>query len=262
MSQHISGLASWVPKNSLAFSPSRLFSLLLTRQSWDAIYSADLDHHNTNREHTGTTWFSGSRAEEKITKFLETEALFLGIDCVSTTFLDLGTGNGTLLFALRKSGWRGPMVGVDYSPEAIELAGRLEMARRSDQGGDNEWQKVEFEIWDIMKDPVPQSGKEWVPMDGFDVVLDKGTFDAISLCDEVDEQQKRMCEGYATRVEKMVKVGGIFLITSCNWTEEELRRWFRNAESLKACGRIKYPTFRFGGKTGQSISSVCFRKVR
>ena len=111
---------------------------------------------------------------------------------------------------------------------------------------------MEFKQWDIMGE------EKW--MEGeFDLVLDKGTFDAVSLSGEVDGEGRKICEGYRARVEVLMKPGGRFLVTSCNWTEEELRSWFEGEELVYA-GRIAYPKFSFGGKTGQSISSVCFRR--
>ena len=62
----------------------------------------------------------------------------------------------------------------------------------------------------------------------------------------------------------------MFVVTSCNWTEEELRGWFEGlgTRDIGDTGEwefvfetaIRYRSFRFGGREGQSISSVCFRK--
>lgn len=113
---------------------------------------------------------------------------------------------------------------------------------------------MEFKHWDIM------GGDEW--MEGqFDVVLDKGTFDAVSLSDKMDGHGRRVCEGYREKVEGLVKNGGLLLVTSCNWTEQELREWFEGGE-LNFMDRIEYPTFRFGGSAGQSVSSVCFQRIK
>ena len=109
---------------------------------------------------------------------------------------------------------------------------------------------------------------------GWDVVLDKGTFDAVSLSDERDGTGRRICEGYRSRVLRLLRPGGIFLLTSCNWTEAELRGWFEGAEEpstaafggggggarFEQAGRIEYPSFSFGGAKGQTISTVCFVK--
>jgi len=100
--------------------------------------------------------------------------------------------------------------------------------------------------------------------DGWDVVLDKGTFDAISLSEERDGQGRRVCEGYKERVVPLIRKGGYLVITSCNWTTEELRGWFQDREELESglafVSEIEYKRFAFGGVVGQSVSSVCFRK--
>jgi len=165
-----------------------------------------------------------------------------------------------MLFLLREeAGFRGRMVGVDYSARSVQLARGI--AGRKELG-----ERIVFERWDVMKEdpaewvrPGKEEEEEGRGEGGFEVVLDKGTFDAISLNEEVDGHGRRMCESYRGRVEGLVKGGGYLLVTSCNWTEGELRRWFEGGE-LEFYGRIKYPSFAFGGKTGQSISSVCFRR--
>lgn len=160
----------------------------------------------------------------------------LSLSRTKTSFLDLGTGNGELLFRLRdEADFHGPMFGVDYSPQSIDLC----KGKPSD---------VEFRVWDIM-------GDQALGIQA-DVVLDKGTFDAISLCNKVDAAGRRICEGYRERVQRLVKPGGIFLIASCNWTEPELEQWF---SGLSKVGRIEFPVFKFGGQIGQSVCSVMFR---
>lgn len=225
--------------------------------SWDKTYTDDLSTHAQNPQHIGTTWFSDTLASSKTLTYL----LSLPLSQTTTTFLDLGTGNGEMLFLLREEGgFRGRMLGVDYSAASVELANKIAAVRKGLGAGAGATapKEVEFRVWDILKgggglEDLKQSG-------GFDVVLDKGTFDAVSLSDEVDERGRRLCEGYRERVEGLVKGnGGRLLVTSCNWTEEELRNWFEEGE-LVFEGRIEYPRFSFGGQTGQSVSSVCFRR--
>ena len=159
-----------------------------------------------------------------------------------------------MLFLLREEGsFRGYMLGVDYSQQSVDLCRKWVGNKGLGAGGQR--RGLEFEVWDIM------SGEALIRMsEGFDVVLDKGTFDAISLSDETDARGRRLCEGYRERVEGLVREGGILLITSCNWTEEELKGWFESEQNLETVGRIDYPVFRFGGQIGQSICSVCFRR--
>lgn len=148
------------------------------------------------------------------------------------------------------------MLGVDYSQKSIEFAKRI--AKDKGFGTSDERKEVEFEWWNIMNQS-PEPILSTPSTQGWDVVLDKGTFDAISLSEETDSQGRRICEGYKERVVPLIREGGILLITSCNWTEEELNAWFVGGE-LERVKSIEYKSFSFGGKKGQTISSVCFRR--
>lgn len=173
-----------------------------------------------------------------------------------------------MLFLLREEGgFEGRMVGVDYSAGGVELCRRLAgvkgvgLVSDGREGGQGEG-NVEFTEWDILNSAPHPS---WTHP-GFDVVLDKGTFDAVSLSDEVDARGRRVCEGYRDKVERLLKRGGVVVVTSCNWTEEELVGWFEGGGDgdgeggLEMCGRVEYPVFRFGGRQGQSVQSVVFRR--
>lgn len=178
----------------------------------------------------------------------------------TTSFLDLGCGNGSILFALRADDWAGPLAGVDYSARSISLARQIASSRAPLSSN-----PIAFSEWDLIHGPSTPS----LPLSSparWDVVLDKGTFDAISLSDATDAAGRRICESYKERVLPLLADGGLFLITSCNWTEEELRGWFVGGEKVdgavfEEAGRVKYRTFSFGGVKGQTISTLCFRKV-
>jgi hypothetical protein len=149
------------------------------------------------------------------------------------------------------------MLGVDYSEKSVEFARRI--ADDKGFGTGSGAAEVEFRWWDIMlQDPIGvvlegQNEKGW------DVVLDKGTFDAISLSEEKDQSGRRICESYKERAVPLIRDGGILLVTSCNWTDDELRAWFEGGE-LEYVDTIKYKSFSFGGKKGQTISSICLRR--
>ena len=49
-----------------------------------------------------------------------------------------------------------------------------------------------------------------------------------------------------------------FFITSCNWTEEELKTFFRTHFSVKTV--LPTPKFQFGGVTGSTVTSVIFSR--
>lgn len=188
----------------------------------------------------------------------------VALDRQSTSFLDLGCGNGSLLFALREEGWRGRCLGVDYSGESVALARQI--AGSGAVAGDEE---VEFAEWDVLRGDYgavlgPRAQRQ---EQGWDVVHDKGTFDAVSLSDEADARGRRVSEGYKARVIRLVRPGGLFLVTSCNWTEAELEGWFGEGSadvegggSFVRVGRVEYPSFSFGGVKGQTISTLCFQR--
>ena len=204
------------------------------------------------------------------------------LDKAATSLLDLGCGNGSLLFALRDEAWTGRALGVDYSPQSIALARQVAASKLDDDAAAAA--AVEFREWDIIGGPmdvVLEHGDDKASQRrrAWDVVLDKGTFDAISLSDELDAHGRRLCEGYRERVLALVRPGGLFLVTSCNWTEEELTSWFVRGESqrpaavaaatttgaedggFEVAGRVQYRTFSFGGAKGQTISTMCFKKI-
>ncbi|KAF2020397.1 S-adenosyl-L-methionine-dependent methyltransferase [Aaosphaeria arxii CBS 175.79] len=235
-------------------------SELGTKSYWDAAYTTERANFSSNADDQGTIWFSDAGAEERMLQFLEdlSDEGVLDKSSGGTRFLDLGTGNGHLLFALREEEWEGEMVGVDYSKESVRLAGEIRDSKDGDDDVEGEYKDIGFYEWDILsQEPGTWLGDEG----GFDVVLDKGTFDAICLSQETDGSGRRICEGYSERVEGLVKKGGRFLITSCNWTKEELLGWFEGeGSSFVFEDSVKYPSFTFGGKTGSSVVTLCFKR--
>ena len=219
-----------------------LISLLTKFHSWDSTYTEELGNLEADPNDSGTVWFSDALAEEKIVKFLRSRIVTQD----HPSILDLGTGNGEMLFALLDEGFHGKMMGVDYSAPSVELARRVAAERGWDQN-------VTFKVWDVLtgrgEDEIEEDIGQW------NVVLDKGTFDAVSLSGIPNIEVQ-----YVQRVKRLVSQEGLFLVTSCNWTEAELTKWFLDNGALKHCGRIGYPTFKFGGATGQTISTVCFLK--
>ncbi|KAH8665002.1 S-adenosyl-L-methionine-dependent methyltransferase [Tricladium varicosporioides] len=247
-------------------------SPLGTKEYWDSLYETEISNHAADTSDVGTIWFNDSQAEDKALSFLETHIVvekILGdkITKENASFLDLGTGNGHFLVRLRGWGdedeedegaWIGRMLGVDYSEKSVEFARRIAEEKLVAQEISPSKREIEFIHWDIMSQ-TPSSILTGAQSSGWDVVLDKGTFDAISLSEETDSNGRRICEGYKEKVVPLIREGGILLVTSCNWTAEELRAWFEGGE-LKYVNCIGYRTFSFGGKKGQTISSVCFRK--
>ncbi|KAF3176891.1 hypothetical protein TWF225_008546 [Orbilia oligospora] len=232
-------------------------SALGTKAHWDSLYALELTNHSSNPSDIGTVWFSDSDCESRIYQYLTSDDLSLSS---TTTFLDVGTGNGHLLFSLLEDGdFEGDgMVGVDYSEGSVELAKNIAEQTPNAEG-------VKFFQLDIIKSSTELDffGSRIAEEGGFDVILDKGTFDAISLSDEMldDGSGRRIYEVYPEKVAKWLKPeGGIMLITSCNWTEDELVKKMTTSNSgLEKMGRVKYPEFTFGGKKGSTVCTVAFR---
>ncbi|OAF58054.1 hypothetical protein VC83_05426 [Pseudogymnoascus destructans] len=170
-------------------------SELGTKEYWDALYTRESTNHAADPTDEGTIWFDDSSAEDKLVTLLRSSSL-TGFDPATASFLDLGTGNGHLLFRLRDEGVRGEdsdeeeeegegegeggklfkgrIMGTDYSATSISFARAVAAERGLVDSA------VEFVEWDILASPSDAvlSGPN---ADGWDVVLDKGTFDAVSL---------------------------------------------------------------------------------
>jgi hypothetical protein len=88
------------------------------------------------------------------------------------------------------------------------------------------------------------------------VCVDKGTFDAISLSmDKVNEKKDK----YRQSIISLLKDDGLFMIVSCNWTETELIDFFSEVR-LVPMDTIPAPLIKFGGVTGQTTSTVIFKR--
>jgi len=189
--------------------------------------------------------------------------------------LEVGSGNGTLLLGLLDAEYPPErLCGIDYSAGSVQLARSVSAAR----GGDN----ISFHLCDFLKDDPPklpsmlqEANTDW------DLIMDKGTFDAIGLM-EKDSNGMTPTDGYPPKIGRLLKLGGYFLITctppnvcffdshltilhlqyeACNFTEEELKAKFANPQTgLMYHSRIQHATYTFGGKSGTICSSVAFRK--
>eukprot|EP00079_Xenopus_tropicalis_P037721 XP_017951492.1 PREDICTED: protein-lysine N-methyltransferase METTL10 isoform X2 [Xenopus tropicalis] len=97
--------------------------------------------------------------------------------------------------------------------------------------------------------------EDFHPSQQFDVCLDKGTFDAVSL-DPTGATEKR--EQYVRSLCQALKAQGLFIITSCNWTKEELLSQF--GEEFEFKDELPTPTFSFGGKAGHSVTALVLQR--
>merc|ERR1711939_375630 len=212
-------------------------SKLGTLTHWDEQYERELANFREHSDDEGEIWFGEDTEADMV------EWLVENVD-QSSSVLDLGTGNGSLLFAAREAGMTGPMLGIDYSAQATALAKGIAAKRdKSD---------IEFETVDFLSEDLPAWHHD---LPAFDVILDKGTLDAILLATK-DSEVGPLHVRYPHRMARMLRSGGTFLITSCNLTRQELLDLFKDLELVD---EIKRPSFQFGGSVGQTITTLAFR---
>jgi EEF1A lysine methyltransferase 2 len=152
------------------------------------------------------------------------------------------------------------LTGIDYSAASIELARGVERARKlhgppSDSDSDSEDQEsvahtadntsVDWRVADLLRQDF--MSETW------DLVMDKGTYDALALSDESVEEAggRKPSAVYPEKVAKLVTNEGYFLITcklgrcldvemgwdclsclrpACNFTEAEIMTRFGRPE--------------------------------
>ncbi|RLP63219.1 hypothetical protein L150_01936 [Candida albicans Ca529L] len=234
-------------------------SKLGSKEYWNNFYKKEQDNFNENEEDTGECWFDDSDAESKMIQFiidkLNEEEFPEQISSQSVVrFLDLGTGNGHLLFQLSEDineEYEGDKTfeytGIDYSPDSVKFASGVAKRKYSEL-------KVNFEQVDLLQESCSFLQNK------FDILLDKGTLDAIALNQEslADFNGKIGMDVYASQVEKMMVQGSILLITSCNFTKDELIKIITKDTNLEVWDEINYPSFQFGGVKGSTVVSIAF----
>ncbi|XP_046749357.1 EEF1A lysine methyltransferase 2 [Diprion similis] len=210
-------------------------SELGTQDYWDKTYSLEINNFKHHGD-VGEVWF-GEDSALRIVRWLSSKPELVAS---GDRIIDLGCGNGMMLVELHDEGFIN-LTGVDYSQNAIDLASQV----LRDKGLSH----ITLQTFDILENDVASLGSS------FRVAHDKGTYDAVSL-NPNNPKEKR--EKYIKNVKEMLEPQGILIITSCNWTEDELVNHFKTYFEL--LHSIPTPSFRFAGQTGNLISSLVFTK--
>lgn len=209
-------------------------SELGTKDYWEKAYEREIKNYK-NHGDVGEIWFDEDSQLRVINWIMKQDDIPDGVRVI-----DLGCGNGMLLVELAREGYTS-LLGVDYSPKAVELAENIAKDQELD---------IAYKVADLMN---VESCKE---LGVYGIVHDKGTYDAISLCPENPKEKREL---YIESVRNMMDESSLFIITSCNWTEEELITSFEG-KFIKKC-TIPTPSFKFGGKVGSVVTSVVFKKT-
>ncbi|CAJ0931356.1 unnamed protein product [Ranitomeya imitator] len=210
------------------FSPSALG----TKEHWDAVYRRELKTFQDFGDE-GEIWF-GEGSMTRVVRWMTSQNV-----PPTTSIVDIGTGNGMLLVELAKSGYSN-LTGIDYCSDAIELARNI-----CEKEGLSH--SINLQVADFLD--------SFSPPEQYDIGLDKGTFDAVSLDPSVSEVKRRQ---YIQSLCRTLKPNGRFIITSCNWTKDELLQQFGN--EFEVTDELPTPTFSFGGHSGHSVTALVFRR--
>ncbi|XP_063611517.1 EEF1A lysine methyltransferase 2-like isoform X1 [Penaeus indicus] len=213
-----------------------LSSKLGTKEHWESAYELELSNFTSHGD-IGDIWFGEDSMQRVVDWIQESDDVK-----ENSSILDIGCGNGAFLLCLASEGFDN-LFGIDYCGTAIKLAEAIAKSKKVD---------IKYETVDLLA----EHKKSELTGRKYDVTHDKGTYDTISLSPE-DAETKR--QQYIKEVYKLTKDQGLFIITSCNWTEEELISHVSDYFSVDEV--IPTPTFSFGGKVGSVVTSIVFKKV-
>uniref|UniRef100_UPI00398EF49D EEF1A lysine methyltransferase 2 isoform X2 n=1 Tax=Pristiophorus japonicus TaxID=55135 RepID=UPI00398EF49D len=198
---------------------------------WDRAYERELQFFHDSGD-VGDIWFGEESMDRQIT-WLESQKI-----PKDTALLDIGTGNGVFLIELAKAGFTN-LTGIDDSSSAVKFAKAI--------AEKEEVLSLKLQVADFLH-PFPNLSQ-------YEICVDKGTFDVISLSPDHPAERQNF---YRQSLHRVLKNGGLFLITSCNWTKEELVNHFR--EGFEMLQELPTPKFQFGGKSGNSVTVLVFKR--
>jgi cyclopropane fatty-acyl-phospholipid synthase-like methyltransferase len=172
-----------------------------------------LTNFGDNRDDEGEIWF-GEDALYRVMAWFDRNTELVPPE--KAAILDLGCGNGITCVQFACEGYA-DVTGVDYCADAIKLAEKVAAQR-------DVADKIKFEVCDIL---APYSGSPPTLAKRYDVLFDKGTYDAVSLDPAGAKAQRAK---YMDNVYGLLKNGAILVITSCNWTKDELISHFEKCK--------------------------------
>jgi EEF1A lysine methyltransferase 2 len=199
--------------------------------SWKSFYQRDLSVYLTSQD-PGEAWF-GEAVVDRVCSCI------CRLDGVTkeTSILDVGCGNAHLLISLVKALDLQDAWGSDYIDEALVIAEKY--------AKDVHYiHSLKFVCDDILATTIDRS---------FDLVVDKGTFDAIALSGKEEDKV-----AYRNSINALCTK--YFVVTSCNFVKDELVAFF-SGTTWQVKQQIPYPVFSFGGATGSTVTSLVFERV-
>lgn len=161
----------------------------------------------------------------------------------------MGCGNGYILSQLATRHSFLNLLGIDYSPKAIDFCRQLYKSTAP---------AIQFKVVDILSSSDSSSSSSFPACD---VLVDKGTYDAIALMPDGDLAANRRL--YRSFVLNHLTENGHLVIMSCNFTREELCRFLLlepPAGDLTLVHEFATPKLSFGGKVGSQVTGLVLKK--
>ncbi|XP_043269032.1 EEF1A lysine methyltransferase 2 [Venturia canescens] len=214
-------------------------SELGTLDYWEKIYDREIENFKDHGD-VGEVWF-GEQNARKVVRYISKELDLSPTDKI----VDIGCGNGWTLIELSKNGFT-QLTGIDYSEKAVDLASKI--LQDSSEVPSSTINLMVCDILDIESSSLAND---------FKLIHDKGTYDAISLNPDDPQGQRTK---YIKNVCNILRPDGYLVISSCNWTKDELITHFQGDFDV-VCS-LHTPAFSFGGKVGESLACVVFRKKK
>jgi cyclopropane fatty-acyl-phospholipid synthase-like methyltransferase len=211
-------------------------SKLGEKSYWDNFYTEEIEQFNNNTDLIGEIWFGKNVQKKEINYILETYK-----ENKNIKVLDIGCGNAAFLLKLHKKGFKN-LYGMDYSEKSIELARQIIEER------------LETDDIKLFVDDLSEPSCQYNDLCEFDLIHDKGTFDAYMS----DKNHKAFV--YFDYIIKKSRNSGVFLITSCNFTKDELLNFVaeKHKERFSLKSEVPHKSFYYGGSTGQTVTTLIF----
>lgn len=230
---------------------------------WEQHYEEELKNFQDNGDE-GDVWFGEPLTRRIVNRILqEVKHGHCNESSSEISILDVGCGNAFLLCTLLEKASeqltpgatidRLQLHGIDYSANSIELSKKIVESR----GLANSIHLQQCNFLDLNQVCKLNQAKR------FDFIVDKGTFDAICLLSGDADCNVR--ENYKQSIYALARSGTVFILASCNHTEDELLALFdgnnENGEQIhhQLLERIETPKIRFGGKEGSQVCCLVLK---
>lgn len=201
---------------------------------WDELYKKENQQFKNNNNLGGEVWF-GETVQDKVLNYI-----YQNFENKEISILDIGCGNCEFLIELINEEYTN-LTGIDYSNELMNFINeKLSKKQILD--------KITFKIADLNK--TNELSNIFINKK-FELLHDKGTFDAFMLSSTNDHEK------YIENIISVSDKNACFIITSCNFTKDELLVFFKN-EKVVYKKELPHKKFQFGGQSGQTVTTLVF----